>query len=230
MKLPCRLRGFTLVELLVVIGIIALLISILLPSLNKAREQAKATVCLSNLRQLGQVFHMYAIDNDGWVPHPSVQQHGRPWIGEWFLFYSPYLIKTPMSPDPRNPYELGLRQGVFDCPTTSEIPESNLIKTFDYFIASSEGYHQPRKLNKLKGNTVLLFEHEAKYFLSYQTAPAPQNIAWNCLYFGFIPYNPGYHHRNGMNILFPDGHALWHSRDDYQPNWKGNVFTMKLEL
>jgi prepilin-type processing-associated H-X9-DG protein/prepilin-type N-terminal cleavage/methylation domain-containing protein len=68
MRSPHKSFGFTLVELLVVIGIIALLISILLPALGKARAQANLVYCQSNLRTMGQLIQMYAAENHGCTP------------------------------------------------------------------------------------------------------------------------------------------------------------------
>lgn len=72
--------AFTLVELLVVIGIIALLVSILLPSLSRAKETANRVKCLANLRTIGQAFAMYNNNNKGRFPLPAVNKHAEDWI------------------------------------------------------------------------------------------------------------------------------------------------------
>ena len=82
-------RGFTLIEVLVVVAIIALLISILMPSLRLARENAKRTVCLSNTRQLGIAWTMYSTDYRGAMVGATAtrwEDHGLSWVrqyGNW---------------------------------------------------------------------------------------------------------------------------------------------------
>lgn len=93
-----RRQAFTLIELLVVVAIIALLIAILLPSLSKARETAKALVCATQQRQILIGVHMFANDHDQYIIPVG---HGAGWnsIGktEWWYAHrwlGPYIGET----------------------------------------------------------------------------------------------------------------------------------------
>jgi prepilin-type N-terminal cleavage/methylation domain-containing protein/prepilin-type processing-associated H-X9-DG protein len=187
-----RLAGFSLVELLVVIGIIAILISILLPTMNKAREQARLVTCLANLRSLGQGMFLFAHDNHDRLPNgnPPLVWYSYAGSNDAMVAFNKTTMKSP---------------GVFFCPSDAQAwgPPKDIVTADQQLQNSARGSYEffnlwfaPESgpiLSKFKGRAPLVWDVDGG---------ATTGIARN--------------HRGGGNVVFADGHAAWKPIKEWQ--------------
>ena len=208
--------AFTLVELLVVISIIALLVAILLPALNKAREQAKLVSCMSNVRQVGLACITYAADNDGWYPeNPTQPGYGSPtyWRNGGGIDLvdklSPYISDLWVFADP------SIRSAVPPNPQLPASPQS-LPSSYDFewpwyylggeFLMGSAGFEIAiRRLSDRPGSA--LFSDHALDTLG----PGEDNGAM----YGYIRTN----HPRVRSPLYPDEWPIWREGGYYSAGY-----------
>jgi prepilin-type N-terminal cleavage/methylation domain-containing protein/prepilin-type processing-associated H-X9-DG protein len=211
-----RRRAFTLVELLVVIGIIALLVSILMPALSAARAQASRLKCSANLRTIGQTMHQYANDNKGYIPRDY--SPGEPGHIFWAEALAKYLLKNfpevPFAQSNRDTV-LGpwyMKVAVFKCPDhpNPRQPISYVVNGWDKTDAT--GRTQPAfKVTKFRRSAEVVFATEG-----HQNRQETTFVYHDVWHVNHLP-NAGNvserrvcddkRHRGLINIVYLDGHV-----------------------
>jgi prepilin-type N-terminal cleavage/methylation domain-containing protein/prepilin-type processing-associated H-X9-DG protein len=210
-------RGFTLIELLVVIAIIAILAAILFPVFAQAREKARQTQCLSNLKQTGTGLMMYSQDYDEWNP-PMRNVADSDWRDNWQDFNNPNLAgQTPNFLGSLSPYIKNNQ--VFGCPsapnesvTAAQIPtalsRSSYLGNAVVMHRTIASIPNPSEIVYLQE----LFNARGMAFLR----PRVANTGRTVYKWWYFPRNAGVNndiwnytavHMNGGNVLFCDGHA-----------------------
>jgi prepilin-type N-terminal cleavage/methylation domain-containing protein/prepilin-type processing-associated H-X9-DG protein len=195
-------KSFTLIELLVVIAIIGILVTLLLPSLRKARDEAHSVVCKSNLKQIGTGVYLYAKNNAGYMPTSNIGNSGHYTPG--LVYYtSPYMS---VELDHADYYQTDLRNTAFDEPVLNG-PEKGGI---DYPSASGYGWnwrymgYKQKKHSKVYWPQLLEGISDTSESMLAGDTSDKKNL-WGHLYFRY--QNVGDRHRNRINALHGDGHV-----------------------